>query len=261
MEAGINWEENPNSNKDQVPITKEAVLLLLCSMGLGLAGDILLFKKHFGISYPIFILVFYAVFIWRSKDLLKFKLDFGWLLSAPIIGLSSTYAIYSNNVFKVLNFLAIPILIISQTLILSGCNKNKWFSISFVVDILEGMFIKVFQHMGKPFAIIGKISFFNTQRNKNIFKILAGLGISLPLVLIVLTLLASADKVFKHYIGNIPNIFAGLSLEDTFPRIIFIAIISLASFSYIWSLSNKKRLNNQSMKKRITIDSKYGTQL
>jgi hypothetical protein len=248
MEAGINWEEKPNSTKDQVSINKETVLLLLCSIGLGLAGDILLFKKNFGISYPIFILFFYAVFIWRSKGLLKFKLDFGWLLSIPVIALSSTYAIYSNDVFRALNFLAVPVLIIAQTMILAGCNKNKWFSISFVLDILEGMFIKVFWHMGKPIALIGKISFFRTQKNKNLIKILAGLTISLPLVLIVIPLLASADKVFKHYLDNIPNIFTGISPEDILPRIIVITFISLASFSYIWSLHNKKPFEQQLFK-------------
>ncbi|KNY29343.1 DUF4153 domain-containing protein [Pseudobacteroides cellulosolvens] len=240
MEEIFSWEEKTSSVKEQISVNKETVILLFCCIGLGIAGDILLFEKPFGISYPIFILVFYAIFLWRLRGLLKFKLDFGWLLCVPVIGLSSTYAIYSNNVFRVLNFAAVPILIVAQTIILTGCNKNKWSSLSFILDILEGMFIKVFRHMGKPFVIISKIPLFNTHKNKNIVKILAGLVISLPVILIVIPLLASADKVFQHYLNNLPNLFTGLRIDEIISRIIFIALLSLASFSYIWSLHNKK---------------------
>ncbi|MDP4180098.1 MAG: DUF4173 domain-containing protein [Bacillota bacterium] len=239
MEVDIRWED---SYKEQVPIKKENIILLLCCMALGVIADILFYKKPFGISYPIFILIFYGVFIWRSRKLLKLKPDFGWLLTVPILALSSTYLIFSNDVFRGLNFFAIPILIIAQTLILSGSNSNKWFVALFISDIFYGMFLRTFKFIGKPFSIISKLLRLNsqTQRNKNFTKVLVGLAISFPLICIVAPLLASADKVFEHYLNSIPDIFKTFNFIEIIAQVIFISLIFLISFSYFWSLLNDR---------------------
>jgi Predicted signaling protein consisting of a modified GGDEF domain and a DHH domain len=65
--------------------------------------------------------------------------------------------------------------------------------------------------------------------------------ISVPILLIVISLLISADQIFKSYMDRIPNIFANIRLEEYFARGFLIIFIFFTSFSYIYSLYIKKK--------------------
>lgn len=54
-------KENPNKGV----VKKEEMTILVCSVLLGLLFNILFYKKALGVSYPIFVIAFYAVFIWN----------------------------------------------------------------------------------------------------------------------------------------------------------------------------------------------------
>jgi hypothetical protein len=76
-------------------------------------------------------------------------------------------------------------------------------------------------------------------------KVLLGLLISVPLLLIVLPLLASADEVFGKMLSVIPNIFQNIKIDEILARVILGMIVAILSFSYIWSLSRTNKSTTQ----------------
>ena len=221
-------------------VNKEDIYLIVCSVLLGVLFDILFYKKALGISYPLFVIAFYLVFLWYLRDKITFKFSFGWFLSIPIIALSATYFIFSNQIFATLNFLIIPILIIAQTILITQKNKHKWYDARFIEEIAYGIFKRAFSYTLKPF-VIGLSSLRIRKSNEKydvIKKILIGLTISIPLLIIIISLLASADRVFKHFIDEISSSFGSINIGDFSLQGIIALLIMIIVFSYIWSFSN-----------------------
>lgn len=202
--------------------------------------SLLFYKKSIGISYPIFMIAFYGAFLWNLRHIILFKFSFGWILSIPIIALSLTYLIFSNQIFALLNFLMIPILIIAQTVLITEENKHKWYDAWFVKDIFYGMFNRALGYTSKPFVIglnsirIGK----SNEKHEAIKKVLLGLTISIPLLIIIVSLLASADRIFKHFIDEISISFGSINIRDLSIQGTIVLIIAMLVFSYIWSFSH-----------------------
>jgi len=71
-------------------------------------------------------------------------------------------------------------------------------------------------------------------------KVVIGLLISAPLILIIVFLLSSADQVFNSYLGKIPNVFKNIKIEEIAARVFIISFVTLVVFSYFWSLLKPK---------------------
>jgi len=241
-------------NIDKSIVRKENVYLLISTLLLGLLFNFLFFGKPLGVSYLIFTIGFYIVMMWNSRKVIVFKLTFGWLLTIPILALSSTYLIFYNNMFMFFNFMAIPVLIIVQTTLITGNNKHNWYVFMFITDIFYSMFVRMYVNVFKPFIIVtGLLSRKKVfQKHTKLFKIIIGLSISIPLMLIVVVLLTSADQVFGHFVNQIPNIFVNINIGEFIVRALIVLFICIISFSYLWELLNPKfRANNDLQDKTI----------
>ncbi|MHB8072597.1 DUF4153 domain-containing protein [Desulfosporosinus fructosivorans] len=221
-------------------VIKEDIYLIVCSVLLGVLFDFLFYKKALGISYTLFVVAFYVVFLWSLRDKVAFKFSFGWFLSIPIIALSATYFIFSNQIFASLNFFIIPVLIIVQTILITKKNKHRWYDPRIIKDIVNGIFNRAFSYTSKPFVIV--LSSLRIRKSNEKYdvlkKILIGLTIAIPLLIIVISLLASADRVFKHFIDEISSSFGTINIGDFSLQGIIALLIMVIVFSYIWSFSN-----------------------
>ncbi|HEY8911119.1 MAG TPA: DUF4173 domain-containing protein [Desulfosporosinus sp.] len=236
--------------EEKTVFEKEDIYILICSVLLGVLFNILFYKKSLGISYPLFVMAFYSVFLWNRRHKLAFKLSFGWFLTIPIIALASTYFIFSNQIFVVLNFLIIPVLIIAQTILINEENKHKWYDAWFIKDIFYGIFNRAFGYISKPFAVGVSVIHMKKSDGKYdaIKKVLIGLVISIPLLLIIVSLLSSADKVFNHFIGEILSSFGNINIADFVLQGMIALFITVISFSYLWSFSKpNSSLKNQQL--------------
>jgi hypothetical protein len=211
--------------------------LLLGSLFLGLLFTILFFKKALGISYLIFVFAFYVIFLWLLRKKTIFRFSFGWFLSLPILALSATYFFFSNPIFSVLNFLLIPVLIVAQTLLITGENIHEWFMVWFLDDVISSFFTRLFSHIQKLFSLDLHSANQENQNPKSavIKKILLGLLISLPLLLIILILLLSADLVFSQFLKGFLDWIKSLNLAEIFAQLILFLVATMLSFSYLWS--------------------------
>ena len=122
--------------------TREIRLLAVLLLIAGIIFDYLLFGKGIGVSYPLFVAVFYCVFWVGSHKRVWFRIDFGWFLFIPILLLSAAFALHSNPVLLALNFILIPPLLLLQTTLL--VYRYEWSSVQCVLRFLGRLFLSNF---------------------------------------------------------------------------------------------------------------------
>lgn len=239
---GKSLEENKIENQTEGLEDRRNILMFAGCLFLGVLFDYLFCWKMLGISYPLFVMAFYGVLIWSLRSLITFKLDFACFLTIPIIALSLTFCLFSNQFFRIINFICIPILIFLQTTLLAGKNKYEWYSFGLINDIAHSIFIKPFTAIFRPFMFLKRIpkTKEKSQKIENTKKVFIGLVIAIPLVLVIAFLLSSADQVFGNYFDNILNINWGLGFisEELLARLFVILLVTFCFFSYFWSLIN-----------------------
>lgn len=195
---------------------------------------VLFYGKAIGLSMLLFdvpITLFIIHILEKRHSNLNTKAK---ILIIPIVLLSSTYLIYSNIFFNMINILIIPILTI---LMILGLYKEKF-------EIKFNVIWKILNIAVKPFTFIGealkksKEDLSNRkktktgEKNENIKRVLKALAITIPIVFIILYLLSSADQIFGNIFGNIIEIIDDLIRGIQISTAIEIIIITILAFIY-----------------------------
>ncbi len=225
-------------------LTKRDKLLPIGALVLGALFVWLFYERYPGISVPIFVTAFYAILFTYVRPSPVSKNWFGWFLSIPVFLLSLTFLLFRNDVFMILNLLMLLVLVLLQTLLITGLNSFKWDSPGILIDLLFGMFYRCLAHVLKPFEITGLLLKKKTSENRKKTvgaRVLTGLLISAPLLAILLALLSSADMVFGELIDWLPELFEDLNIGEVVGRVITAFVIFIISFSYLWSLGHGDR--------------------
>ncbi|RAP29744.1 hypothetical protein C2W64_03394 [Brevibacillus laterosporus] len=89
------------------------------SILLGILFKILFADFMLGVSYPLFLIAMYLIFLYFFKQEIVLQPSFGWLLLIPMLLLSLTFAIYDHTTFRLINFLLIPCLWILHTMLIT----------------------------------------------------------------------------------------------------------------------------------------------
>jgi len=204
--------------------------LLFYGLIVGALFDIFFYNKTLGISYLIFIvliLVILLVSFWGSLKKLK---NLTWLFTVPVLLLSSTYFIYSNQVLRILNYLIVPLLIIILSSLVANLNRSDWSDIRFLGDIAKRIFVP-FRFIHRPFLALSRMTDHSSKDSKTrvLPKVIIGILISIPILAIILWLLSSADIVFKNFFTNIP-------LLKIFKHFLLIILVSVYAICFLWSL-------------------------
>jgi hypothetical protein len=204
--------------------------LLLLGIIIGVLFDILFYNKTLGISYLIFIILILAVLLLSFWGSLKKLNNLSWLFAIPVLLLSSTFFIYSNQVLKVLNYLIIPLLVIIFSSLVANINKSDWSDIRFFGDIAKRIFVP-FRFIHRPFLTLSRITDGSGKDSKSriLPKLIIGILISIPILAIILWLLSSADIVFK-------NIFVNIPLFRIFKHFLIIFLVSVYMICFLWAL-------------------------
>ncbi len=204
--------------------------ILLSGLIIGAAFDVFFYNKTLGISYMIFIVLALTVLMVSFWGSLKKLNKPAWLFTIPVLLLSSTFFIYSNERLKVLNYLIVPLLVIILSSLLANINKSDWSDIRFIGDIAKRIFVP-FRFIHRPFLILSRMTDSSGKDSKSriLPKVIIGILISIPLLAIILWLLTSADIVFK-------NIFIDIPLLKIFKHFLLIISVSVYAVSFLWAL-------------------------
>lgn len=211
---------------------------------LSIIHSVLFFDKSSGLNVLLFIipLLFLLVTILIKNKKVKNKK--GLLFLIPIVLLSSSYFIYDNAFTKGMNIVVIPLLILLMYIFtLKPTNE--------ITQILEDFIYLIFE----PFNCIGKFYNLVGLKISNILKLsenskkrIKALLIVIPIVIIVLALLSSADMIFGSAFSNIFKVFKHIKIDNIFGRIIRIIII----FTYIGAVTNYLVFNFSNKKNKKT---------
>ena len=117
--------------------------ILIGALFLSLWQSLLFWKQDLGIS----VLLFTIPIIWITTKLLKgnIKNKKALLISIPIIILSSTYFIFDNTVFKIINMIVIPLLYVIMIITATSNNQGK------------SMIFKIILMLIQPINYIGEV--------------------------------------------------------------------------------------------------------
>ena len=209
----------------------------------------LFFEKTIGLSMILFAAPLTCLLIYLLEKNKKVKNKKVKLLLIPIILLSLTYGIFNNAFFRALNIIIIPSLIVIMSI---GLFNEK--------SIINGkLFGKIIVGFFAPLGQFGDYfdKFILTVKEKlNIRKKSEGSGkakkiikailITLPIVIVILALLSSADEVFsnifKVMFDKIGEFFRNITIHSVVARILLtvLAFIYFASFFYYFVYEYKE---------------------
>ncbi|MCL2383271.1 MAG: DUF4173 domain-containing protein [Oscillospiraceae bacterium] len=190
--------------------------ILISSLILAILQSMLFWHRQLGISVFIFVSLVIVLIIAALIGYKKVNNKSGLLLVVPIIMLSSTYFIFDNTFFKVLNLLVIPTLILVMIILVTDEKERIRSFFPKVFALLFGG-IELFEDVGKSLK--------GNEENTNTKKIIKAILFAAPLVLIVIVLLSSADSVFGSIFGNITLNFFNENIVVNILRIFITAVL------------------------------------
>ena len=214
---------------------REIRLFAILALIVGIIFDYLLFEKAIGVSYPLFLAVFYCVFWVASHKRVSFQIDFGWFLFIPILLLSAAFAIHSNPVLLARNSVLIPLLLLVQTTLL--VYGYEWSSVRcvsrFIGRLTDHISVNVPKVLLELISLAKVANRMAPEKRKSLKNIFIGLIISVPLLVIVIPLLASADTVFQKFLADILKSLESIGSIPLAEHVGVIGIITVLLFGYL----------------------------
>ena len=218
--------------------------LLLC-LFVGIVAEEAFFMYQIGVSYFVFIVVFYILFFWRFRAFSFSHQRLGYLVLIAIWLLAAGYYLNDTTLFYALNILVIPTLVIFHLALITSSHKIEWSHLFFILYIVKRLVGGIRYSALFLNHISRTLMRSNNKKHVDVWKkILIGILISVPFLFIILNLLIEADAQFERLIGIIPDF---LSFRvDYVIRLVIILIYTLCFFGFMQVLLQK---NNQSVQK------------
>lgn len=231
---------------------KDWLFLLLCLIT-GIVAEEAFFRDMIGISYFVFIVVFYSLFFWRFRSFTFTHQRLGWLILIVIWFLAADYYLYTSSLFYMLNIIVIPSLVVFHLTLITSPKKLEWNNLYYISYVFQRLFEGIrysalfTNHLAGIFKKNGKEKRFDTWK-----KILIGIAISIPFLFIILNLLIEADSQFERIVGKFPDLFT--FREDLIIRFVIILIFTFSFFGFMQVLLHKKMVLKNVEYKPITLD-------
>lgn len=212
--------------------------ILIGALFLSLWQSLLFWKQDLGIS----VLLFTIPIIWITTKLLKgnIKNKKALLISIPIIILSSTYFIFDNLTFYLINIVLIPILYLIMIIWAISDFQIKSIIYKIILMIFEPLnYIgDVIKTVLKEFNPKEKDEQIGEKKEKNnIFKAVCFTGI---IALIVIGLLCSADNEFAKIFSTIFKDINIFNVPELTGRIIIIIIAFFYFAGFFMNMLDKE---------------------
>ena len=208
---------------------------------LSIAINELFLYGGFGISVPLYIMIYYIfVFLHAKKKNIKINIKEN-MMFIPIVMTSFCFLLFDNLVLKILNILFLWILIILNTADIYNINSCKKYSLKWFVNIYEVGILYPFANIFKCMNVIKDFKSMSKEKVNFILKISFGLFIGLFMTIIIVPLLMRSDAAFT---GIIENVFMNINFEvfmKILRRLITLFMIFFPMYSFIYGITHYEK--------------------
>lgn len=224
---------------------------IIGSLILSVLHSVLFYGQDLGISVLLFAITIIFLLIAFLKKHGKVNNTNALYLSLPILLLSSTYFIFNNTFFYVLNLIIIPLLL--GIMIVWACSDS--FKLREVIGKSINLVIGSLEFIPNSCNLIKSAIKIKTKKGEKQEKYkrlkLIGLGIicSIPLLFIILGLLVAADGVFADLFNKlfyqIKFIFTSEFIGNLIGRIIVVGVVFIYIVCIIYNIYSKTSTFNK----------------
>ncbi|GIN63436.1 hypothetical protein J27TS8_34290 [Robertmurraya siralis] len=213
------------------------LFLILC-LAVGVVAEEAFFREKIGISYLLFIMIFYAVFYWRFRTVVFTHQRFGYFVLMAIWLLAASYYLYDVLLFQFLNIVLIPALVMLHLVLITSPKKVDWTNLMFIVYIGK----RLINGLRYNFQFANHLATYFKKGSESASheigkKIIIGIIIAVPVLFIVLNLLISADAYFEQMMNSLPQLLNFRT--DYLFRFLIICIFGFGIFGFLQALSVK----------------------
>ncbi|WP_010098353.1 DUF4153 domain-containing protein [Ornithinibacillus scapharcae] len=219
---------------------RKTLLFLVICLILGGLAEVSLLHGVIGVSYPLFIAVFYAVLYFRFGFKFTHR-RIGLLLMIVIWLLSASYMFFDNELFYVLNMLAIPVLIFVHIVLITTPNHMDWISIPFFLRLVDKFSSAIMYGKRLTKLFFKRVLFrkVKSETTHTLKKIVLGMLVGSPILFFVTILLVSADEEFRIVIMEVPEFIVKFNFIEILLRSLAALLLSLLFFSVFQVLKNR----------------------
>lgn len=213
--------------------------------------------NYIGISYPIVILLLAAGGIYSIGKTKKINY-IGLYFTILAVVLSMTYGIFSNIFLRVTNFFIIPF-VLGTGLYLLSYSEESFDYINFKNNILPNITVSIFNN--KPFGILKRVLFnpsIKKTTNTKTKGIEKGIIISIPLLIVLISLLSSSDplfgEIFKSIRIDIASIIRRITISAALLQGFIGACVFCVGYCFLSRLKFKEIKRSRKIKRYFNID-------
>lgn len=243
-------------------------IAVIGSFLIAILHSILFYGQKLGISVFLFCLAlgFFILYLLDKNNKIKNKKAL--ILCVPIILISATYFIFNNTFFYVANIIAL-IILFTLMVILAVFEKT---SIGLILNRAVYLFLGPIEFLEEAIGSIIETTenFFHKkemskEKNEKLRKIIIGILIAIPILIVVLMLLSSADSIFSSELKEVIStlfrldIFEKQTYINLFFRIIIILMIAVYLIALLYNVLEDNFTEKEvGEKKNWTIDRTIG---
>ena len=192
----------PVKTKPEVRIDRhDSVYSLLALLTGFLFCEFILFAGGLGVGVPLFFIAAYAGVIFYGLKTKTAELKRGAALFVPVGLLLACFVLFDNTVLGVLNLMLLFFLAVLQFMSMFGARDYDTLSKGLAFDFFNGFVARPVTNLDKLFVVTAKGAK-ASKGNRLFVRILIGVVICIPLLAVILSLLASADKAFEDVLDS-----------------------------------------------------------
>ena len=185
---------------------------------------------NFGFTIGGFALIATGL-IYLSSEECKDKI-FCVFLTIGALVLCCSYSIINDGVIKFLTFLYLIFIYCTLFVTISGNSDAQSGTYSYILNTVQKSVFSVFDNFTLPYRSAKEAA--NGGKSKNALYLLMGLGISFPILCIILPLLTTSDLAFGTLISSLIE-DAFILIGTIFATVIFTPVI----FAFLFSMKKK----------------------
>lgn len=219
--------------------------ILALALLLGAAADVLFYKQALGLNAPLFGALVLGALLFafeRSGQHVRLMRRNLWL-ALPILFFATTIFLRDEPFLTFLNLVA-TLALLGLLFFTLGTNPLERLTVmAYPLSVFVGGLLAAVSVIPLIAFVLSRLTA-NRGRWQGLWRVLLGLGIALPFLVIFAALFAAADAIFSQVMRNLLNLDLLKNLPDLIAQLIWIGFVSwLSAGALLMALDRARKAN------------------